>query len=402
MQTAEQTADVVVVGVGTMGSLALWRLASRGASVIGLEQFEPGHDRGSGHGESRIIRTAYFEGPEYVPLIQASFPLWRELEAASGAELLTMTGALMIGRPDGELVAGALRSAREHNLTHELLDAEEARMRFSQHRLQDGEVALWEEQAGVLRPERSILAAAALAKELGARIVTGARGVAIRADGRTVMVRTDSGTYRARHLVISVGPWLGGLLPQLHLPLVVERQVMAWFPARQPDLFGPSRFPVFIHELGDVHCYGLPSLDGSTVKVAIHHHGRRVDPDRPDRDIRDADLQPIAKLVSEHLNGIDPTPARAGTCLYTNTPDEHFLVGPAPGLPNVVLLGGFSGHGFKFAPVMGEIAADLALSGRTAHPIGGFSPERFEPSRIASATTIPTRAQAPRASQDHT
>lgn len=155
MQTAEQIADVVILGVGTMGSLALWRLAWRGASDIGLEQFEPGHDRGSGHGDSRIIRTAYFEGPEYVPLIQASFPLWRELEAASGTELMTMTGALMIGRPDGKLVAGALRSAREHNLTHELLDTDEARARFPQHRLQDGEVALWEKQAGVLRPECS-------------------------------------------------------------------------------------------------------------------------------------------------------------------------------------------------------------------------------------------------------
>src|SRR5437588_111710 len=196
-------ADVLVVGVGSVGSMALWRLAGRGVRAVGLERFEPGHDHGSGHGESRMIRSAYSEGPRYVPLVREAFGLWRELEAEAGAELLTVTGGLMIGRAAGALVAGALASARAHGLEHEVLEPAAA--------------------------------------------------------------------------------WLGGLLPGLGLPLRVERQVMTWFPADEPDRFAPERFPVFIRERPGGHGYGLPSLDGRTVKVAIHHGGRPVDPDRPDR-----------------------------------------------------------------------------------------------------------------------
>jgi sarcosine oxidase len=371
----ENTADVLVVGVGTMGSMALWRLAARGVSAIGLERFRPGHDRGSGHGESRMVRTAYFEGPEYVPLVRSSFALWRELEASSGGDLLTMTGALMIGRPDTELVAGALRSAREHGLSHEVIEAPEAARRFPQHRLAPGEVALWEEQAGVLLPERSILAAAGLAQALGARLITDARVTAVEMGDGGVTVRTRDEVFRAGHAVISVGAWLNGLLPELGLPLAVERQVMTWFPARDPAAFAPDRFPVFIRERDGVHSYGLPSQDGRLVKVAIHHQGRPMDPDAPGREATEADRSAVAAIVRETLPGLEPWPERAAVCLYTNTPDLHFVVGRVH--PRVTVLGGFSGHGFKFAPVMGEIAADLALDGGTGHPVAGFSPGRF-------------------------
>jgi sarcosine oxidase len=368
---------VIVLGAGTMGSMALWRLARRGASVLGLEQFAPGHDRGSGHGESRMIRTAYFEGPEYVPLVQAAFPLWRELEAEAGVELLTVTGALMIGRPAGELVSGALRSAREHGLACEVLGPADAAARFPQHRLAPGEVALWEEAAGVLRPERAIRAAAERAVALGARLVTGTRAEAVEVDeGGSVTVRAGGAAYRAPQLVVCAGPWLGGLLPGLGLPLSVERQVMTWFPARDAALFAPERFPPFIREREGPFGYGLPALDGATVKVAFHHGGGRADPDALDREVAEAELAPVAAFVAETLPDLVPRPARAVVCMYTNTPDEHFVVG-APGLPGVTVLGGFSGHGFKFAPVLGEIAADLALDGRTAHPVDGFSPLRF-------------------------
>ncbi|HXM58148.1 MAG TPA: N-methyl-L-tryptophan oxidase [Candidatus Dormibacteraeota bacterium] len=370
-------ADVIVLGVGTMGSMALWRLARRGASVVGLEQFAPGHDRGSGHGDSRMIRTAYYEGPEYVPLVQAAFPLWRELEAEAGVELLTMTGALMIGRPDGALVGGALRSARAHGLACETLSAAEAAERFPQHRLAPGEVALWEAAAGVLRPERAIVAAAERAITLGAELLTGVRAERVAVEDGSVTVQAANEEYRARHLIVCAGPWLGGLLPGLDLPLAVERQVMIWFSARDPARFAPGRFPAFGHERAGPFAYGLPSLDGATVKVAFHHGGRTVSPDDPDREVTDADLAPVAAFVAEALPDLDPRPVRAVVCVYTNTPDEHFVVGPAPGLPGVTVLGGFSGHGFKFAPVLGEIAADLALEGRTAHPIAGFSPARF-------------------------
>jgi sarcosine oxidase len=374
----DRVSDVLVLGVGTMGSMALWRLARRGLSVVGLEQFAPGHDRGSGHGDSRMIRTAYFEGPEYVPLVQAAFPLWRELEAESGAELLTMTGGLMIGRPDGALVSGSLRSAREHRLPAELLDAGELAARFPQHRLEPGEVALWEEGAGVLRPERAIRAAADRAVALGARLVAGARVTAVEASAGVVTVRAGDASYRARRLVVCAGPWLGRLLPGLGLPLAVERIVMTWFRAREPGPFAPERFPVFIHERpGRPPGYGLPSLDGATVKVGIHHGGRPADPDDLDRETGESDVAPAAELAARALNGLDPRPARVQVCMYTNTPDEDFVVGPAPGLDGVTVVAACSGHGFKFAPVMGEIAADLALEGRTPYPIGGFSPRRF-------------------------
>jgi sarcosine oxidase len=369
--------DVIVLGAGTMGSMALWRLAGRGASVLGLERFAPGHDRGSGHGETRMIRTAYFEGPEYVPLARAAFPLWRDLESASGEALLTMTGALMIGRPSGDLVAGALRSAREHGLVCAVLPAAEAAARFPQHRLASGEVALWEEAAGVLRPERCIEAAAGRAVALGATLLTGVHvdGVSVSRSG--VTVRAGGSEWSARHLVVCAGPWLGGLLPELGLPLVVERQVMTWFSPRDPAAFGPDRFPPFIHERPGPYGYGLPAVDGGLVKAAIHHGGRTVDPDEPDREVSGADVEPAAAFVTEALPGLDPRPVRAEVCLYTNTPDEHFVVGPAPGLPGVTVLGGFSGHGFKFAPVLGEVAADLALEGSTDWPIEGFDPARF-------------------------
>lgn len=367
-----------MLGAGTMGSMTMWRLARRGASVVGLEQFAPGHDRGSGHGESRLIRTAYWEGPQYVPLVQAAFPLWRELESEAGVELLAMTGVLLIGRPDGHLVANALASLRAHRLQHELLGPAEAAGRFPQHRLAEQQVVLWEEGAGVLRPELAIRSAAEQAVSLGATLVTGARAEAVEVGGGSVTVRAGAASYRARHLVVCAGPWLGGLLPGLGLPLEVERQVLCWFPTRDPAPFAPDRFPPFIRDRGATHGYGMPTFDGATVKVAFHHGGRIVGPDTVDREAGEADEAPLSAFVAEVLPDLVPRPVRASVCMYTNTPDEHFVVGPAPGMPGVTVLGGFSGHGFKFAPLLGEVAADLALDGRTDHPIDGFSPLRFD------------------------
>jgi sarcosine oxidase len=366
--------DVIVVGAGTMGSMALWRLARRGVAVLGLEQFAPGHDRGSGHGDSRMTRTAYFEGPEYVPLVQAALPLWRDLEAEAGVELLTMTGGLMIGPPDGELVSGALRSARVHGLGCELLGPAEA-ARFG-HRLRPDEVALREEGAGVLRPERAIRAAAGRAVALGARLETGVRVTAIEPDGDGVVVRAGEAAHRGRRAIVCAGAWLGRLLPDIGLPLAVERQVMTWFPAGDPAAFAPDRFPVFVHDRPGRAGYGLPCLDGATVKVAMHHGGPPADPDALDRAVSEDEVAPAAAFVAETLPGLKPVPARAEVCMYTNTPDLHFVVGRA-GPAGVTVVSACSGHGFKFAPVMGEIAADLALDGRTEHDISGFSASRF-------------------------
>jgi sarcosine oxidase len=371
-------ADVIVVGCGTMGSFALWRLASRGVRVLGFERFEPGHDKGSGHGESRIIRTAYAEGSAYVPLVRSAFALWRQLECETGASLLTMTGGLMIGPSEGWLVKGTLQSARERGLAYEILEGDRFAERYPQHEaLKAGEVAVYEEAAGVLRPEAAVEAAARRAEELGAKLLRNTAVESVEESEDGVEVRARGRAYRARRAVVAVGAWLGKLLPELGLPLTVERQVMVWFPAKDPEPFAPGRFPIFAREETGFEWYGLPSLDGSTVKAAVHHRGQAVDPDRIDRQMHPEDVELICRFVGEVLPGLTPKPVRAQVCMYTNTPDEHFLVGPPPGRPNLILLGGFSGHGFKFAPIIGEIAADLSIDGETSHPIAGFSPKRF-------------------------
>jgi len=374
--------DVAVVGVGAMGSATLWRLASRGAAVVGFDRFAPPHDLGSSHGESRIIRTAYFEGAEYVPLIQQSFTLWRELERESGASILTMTGALMIGRPESALIAGTLESVRAHGLAHEALDRDAMAARYPQHRLEPGEVGIYEADAGLVRPEAGIAAAIARAEALGATVHrrTPVTSIDVVGPGEARVTAGDE-VYVARHVVVSAGSWLGHLLPGLRLPLRVERQTPAWFPLQDTALYGPERFPVFIRALqgpaGDRHRYGFPTLDGETAKVAIHHEGATTSTDEIDRTVRAEDLAPVESFVRDCIRGLAPQAARAGVCMYTNTPDEHFIIGPAPGLPALTLLGGFSGHGYKFMPVVGDIAADLALTGRTNYSIGLFAPGRF-------------------------
>lgn len=372
--------DVAVIGLGAMGSAALWRLAARGAAVAGFEQFTPGHDRGSSHGESRAIRTAYFEGAQYVPLVRRSFALWRELERESGTPLLTARGALMIGPPSGELIAGVLASAAAHELAHEVLDAAQMRRRYPQHRLLADEVAVFEEAAGVLQPEGAILAMVARAERLGARVHRHAAVTGLDVDGGEVRLRVGDELHRARHAIVAAGPWLGRFLPSSALPLRVERQVLAWFPVHQPARYAPERFPVFACETAPGRLrYGFPTLDGKTIKLAVHHEGEATDPETIDRAIRARDLEPLAAFIRERLPGVEPATARGRVCMYTNTPDEHFIVGSPPGMPAVTVVSACSGHGFKFAPIIGDAVADLALDGATAQPIDLFSPARFVP-----------------------
>jgi sarcosine oxidase len=368
---------VAVVGLGAMGSAALWQLAARGIPAIGFEQFEPGHDRGSSHGESRIIRTAYFEGEQYVPLAHRAFALWERLERETGAELLTRTGGLMIGRPDSEVVAGTRHSVDTHHLAHETLGAEALKRRYPQHRLDAEEVAILEEPAGVLRPERAVRAMVRRAAELGVEVRTGVVVDQIEESDEGVTVVAGGETHSMDRAVVAVGPWLPAFLPQLGRHLTVTRQIMAWFPVPDPDPFIPARFPIFIHDVDGHQAYGFPALDGKTVKVAIHREGAATEVSSVDRSIHPADVAPLRAFVERRLAGVSPEPVRAKVCLYTNTPDGHFVIGRVGARGRVVVLGGFSGHGFKFAPVIGEIAADLATTGETGHPIAMFDPHRF-------------------------
>ena len=286
-------AEFGVIGLGAMGTAALWQLAARGASAIGFEQYVPGHDRGSSHGDTRIIRTAYFEDPRYVPLVQEAFAMWRELQAETGTALLVETGGLMIGRPDAEVVSGALASARQHHLSHEVLDASQLRQRYPQHVVDSGEVAVLEPDAGYLRPELAVRAMAARATALGARLEAGSRIVAIEPGRDSVVVRTATASWQVGRLVVTAGAWTAALLPALSPILSVERNVMGWFAVRRPENFTPGAFPIFIHDLGARPAvYGFPTTDGRSIKLAVHRRGAPADPMTLDRAIHPGDVAP--------------------------------------------------------------------------------------------------------------
>ena len=358
---------VAVIGGGVAGAAAAWRLSKRGAEVVCFDRFSPPHALGSSHGESRIIRTAYFEGSWYVPLLQEVFPMWRELEAATGTQILTMTGALMIGGEQSEVVVGSTTSAREHNLDAELLSTDELRRRYPGHVVREGDFALLDRMAGVLNPERAV--AAMLAQVPDVRLERRVESIA--------QVRKDFDA-----VVVAAGPWTPELLDWI--PLRVERQVHVWFSiAREAEAghwFAPEHFPAFVRESPDSKfMYGIPSLDQKTVKVGRHHEGEVTDPDRIRRRVDEFDIDPLRLLAAKHLRGVSGHVTRTLTCMYTNTPDQHFVIDFGPDDRGVVVVSACSGHGFKFGPVLGDIAADLVLDGSTRRDISHFSAGRFSP-----------------------
>ena len=356
---------VAVLGGGVMGAATAWRLTKRGADVTVFDRHSPPHAHGSSHGESRIIRTAYFEGTWYVPLLQEVFGMWRELETLSGRRILTMTGALMIGSESSENVSGALASAREHGLDAEFLDTNEFRQRFRGHVVRDGEVAVLDRQAGVLNPEAAV--AAMLAQSPQAVRETEIRSLA------ELRSRFDA-------VVVAAGPWTPELIDWI--PLQVERQVHGWFSiAREADWFGPDRFPAFVRfSIESGFMYGIPSLDGKTVKVGRHHEGEITTPQTIRRRVDEYDLDPLRLLTAKYLRGVSGHVTRTLTCMYSNTPDNHFVIDFSPEDRHLVVISACSGHGFKFGPVIGEIAADLVCDGGTSRDIARFSAARFAPS----------------------
>lgn len=371
-------ADVAVIGTGTMGAMAAWRLAEAGLSTIAFERFGIGHDRSAGGGESRIFRTAYLEGPEYVPLLQRSLSLWRDLEGLSGQPLLTLTGALMIGVDGSPHMANVLESVRRFDLPHEILDRARMAERFPQHVLSDEEFAVLDHAAGVLRPEFAIIAAAERAAAQGARIHphTVVEELAPDADG--VTVRTAGRTYRVRHAVVAAGPWTSRLLPRYTGRIETRRIVMTWFRAADPAAYAPDRFPIFIRQDDDVDVFGIPTLDGGSVKVALADtYGAVGEPEQLDKDVAPADLARVSSIAGAYFTGLHDYPHRVSVHMDGYTPDGHPVVGPLPGHPNVIVLGGFSGHGFKMSPAIGQATADLITETTTDLPIGHLDPQRF-------------------------
>lgn len=377
-----ETYDVIVAGLGGVGSAAAYHLAARGKRVLGLEQYTPAHDRGSSHGSSRIIRQAYNEGPGYVPLVLRAYELWEQLERDTNTDLLTITGGLFLGTEDSDVVQGSLRSAREHNLPHELLDAKEIQRKFPVLHPHADHCALYEANAGFLRPEAAVAAHLGLAAQRGAvlHFEEPIADWAVTETG-TVRVTTTKATYEAEHLVIAPGAWASNLLKLGTLPLHVRRHVMAWFdPVDGIAPFKSDRFPIYIWQTSnDVIFYGFPATDCEHcgVKAAIHSGGDVCTADSIERSFTHRDIAEIREQLEAYIPALNGKLLHAATCMYTMTLDEHFVVSRHPDYPQVSIACGFSGHGFKFAPVLGEVLADLAIEGHTKHPIDFLSAQRF-------------------------
>jgi sarcosine oxidase len=367
--------NAIVVGLGAMGLSTLHHLAQRGLRSLGLEQFSPGHTRGSSHGDSRIIRETYFEHPLYVPLVQRAHQLWRELEERTGTPLMTITGGLMIGPPDGSVVSGTLRSAAEHELPHAILSPEEVRDRFPAFRIAEGLIAVFDPRAGLLYPEACNYAHLMLAREAGAEARFNEPLLDWNTHGDGVRVTTTSGAYTADRLVLAAGPWNRELVPDLELPLTIERQAVFWLdPAGETPLYDIERFPIYAYEYrpGNI-CYGFPRL-AKGVKASVMHAGETApDPDTVNRAVDAAEVNPLRAALQPILPALSEAPVReTDTCLFTNTPDHNFIIDFHPFFPQVLISSPCSGHGFKFASAIGEIQAELLTKGETEFDLSPF------------------------------
>ena len=359
--------DVIVAGLGAMGSAVTLELARRGLTVAGFDRYSPPHTLGSSHGGSRIIREAYFEHPLYVPLVQRAYESWSALEQQCGETLYLRTGGLMIGAPGCDLVEGSLASARLHGLAHEVLEAASIRERYPALHARDDMVGVFEPRAGILFPERCIAAQMALAASAGAALHRDEPIVRWEPEGEGVRVFTAHRELQAKTLVVATGAWLEQLVDAPSMPLAIERQVLYWFkPRSNAAAFLPERCPIHLwqFERGEFF-YGFPEL-GQGIKLARHHHGATTTADTIDRVVGDDEVDDIRMLARRFVPDAEGELQSSAVCMYTNTPDEHFRIDWLDGRQRVLVVSACSGHGFKFAPVIGEIAADLATNRESA------------------------------------
>jgi sarcosine oxidase len=370
--------DAIVVGVGAMGSATCYHLARRGLRTLGLERFDIPHAMGSSHGITRIIRLAYYEHPSYVPLLLRAFDLWDELAAASGRHLLEVTGTIDASGPDEVVFVESLASCDRFDLPHEVLTSAELTARYPGYQLPSGHMALFQPRGGFLRPEQCISAHVEGALAAGAEIRARERVLGWEPLGDGVRVTTERGVYEAARLVLSAGAWMGSLVPGFAELAVPERQVLAWFAPLEPTLFTPERFPVFNLMVPEGRYYGFPVHEVPGFKIGLYHHlEERVDPDAFDREADLRDETPLREATERYFPSANGSTLALRTCLFTNTPDEHFVLDALPGYPQVIVASPCSGHGFKFASVIGEILADLVQRGETRHEIGWLRLDRF-------------------------
>lgn len=381
--------DVIVLGLGGFGSGAAFHLARRGVRVLGLDQFGAAHDQGSSHGETRIIRKAYFEHPDYVPLLLKAYDLWADLEAEAQRQLFWQCGLMLAGLPGSEAISGARLSASQHALTIENLSASAASKRWPGFRVPDSFDVVFEPDAGFLKVEDCVRTHLDRAAAHGATLRFDEPVVSWSSNGLEIRVRTATREFVAASLVITAGPWAASVMSDLKLPLQVLRKPVLWCEATSPTYNLDAPMPTFYFEMPNNNSastfYGFPSLDEKLLKVAEHSGGEIVaDPAQLDRQLREADVQPVADFLRACLPGIQPQPARHSVCMYTVTPDRHFVVDRHPEFSNVVIGCGFSGHGFKFTSVLGSAFADLATTGRTELPIQFLNLARFSGRKLSA------------------
>ncbi len=372
-------ADIAVIGLGAMGSMTAWQAARAGASVIGFEQYGLGHDRGASAGESRLFRMAYHEGAAYVPLLRRSRELWQDLSELSGQQLFHPTGCLSIGRPELPQMRNVRASVDEHGLDHEILDPEQLTARYPQHLAHDGEIGILDSGGGVLRPELAVLAACALAREHGARLLPHTPVEAVRYEDDRVRITAGGTEYTVRTAILAAGPWSARLVPGLAAHLTLRPLVLTWFaPAGDPADYAPERFPAFIRDTEGVHLFGVPVMDGMSVKTGFADaFGDLPGVQAYTRDLDERRLRPVGEAVRRFLPGLHPDPVRYAVYMEGYTADRTAVVDRLPGTDRALVLAGFSGHGFKMAPAFGRIAAELALQGGTDLDLTAMSATRF-------------------------
>jgi sarcosine oxidase len=372
--------DVVVIGLGGMGSAILYRLAKEGLRVLGIERFHIAHTNGSSHGKTRIIRQACYEHPDYVPLSLRAYQLWQDLDGGEG-RLMTITGGLMIGSPDSSFVRGSIESAQSYNLSYELLTATQCRSRFPYFAIADGHAAFYERTAGIVHPELAVSRFIDLAKRFHADVILNEQVAQINTTGaRGVEVRTPNHCVSAQNVVLSAGPWNRHLFPALGHAITVQRVLTQWYePASHIDARQCQSLPVFLWDTGRYHLYGSPPpcSGGRRVKIGFDDYRSTCNPDTIVRHATRDEALSLTSLAHAHVPQLAATLQETNICMYSTTPDGHFMLGRHPRCDRLVLAGGFSGRGFKFVPVIAEIVADLIIRKSTQHSIRLFDPARY-------------------------
>ncbi len=383
--------DAIVVGVGGMGSAAAYYLARRGKRVLGLERFGVPHQMGSSHGHTRIIRLAYYEHPSYVLLLRRAYELWREIQSTAGEQLLYTTGSIDAGPEDSWVFKGSWESCRLHDIPHEILTGSELRRRHPGYHLPPEHLALLQPDGGFLAPERCIVSYVEAAQALGAEIHGHERVLYWEPLENGVRVRTDRGSYEAEKLVVTAGAWDGEILDVLDGLAVPERQVLAWLQPTRPEHFRRDNFPVFNLLVDEGRFYGFPVHGVPGFKFGKYHHFEEVvDPEDYDRQPRERDEQVLRDFAERYFpDGCGPT-MDLQTCMFTNTEDNHFIIDVHPEHEQVTFASPCSGHGYKFASVVGEIMADLAETGITRHDISLFRLDRLT-REAGRPSTLPSR-----------